>query len=124
VPVSFALEGLALSENYWRRFRGTRDAVIETADRVQVTRYKGLGVTKELRYLKKKLAEWQHATPDKTKLPKRLEKAALLALTRECMKIIRDASPPTPRRGQRKRTETQRIAEERILSLSHDLTPS
>ena len=121
VPVSFALEGLSLSENYWRRFRGSRDTVIEVADRVQVSRYKGLGVTKELRYLRKKLTEWQRATPDKTKLPKRLEKAALLALTRECMKIIRDANPPTPRRGQRKRTEKQRIAEQRILSFSRDL---
>ena len=121
VPVSFALEGLSLSENYWRRFRGTRDTVIEVAERVQVSRYKGLGVTKELRYLRKKLSEWQRATPDKTKLPKRLEKAALLALTRECMNIIRDASPPTPRQGQRKRTEKQRIAEQRILSFSRDL---
>ena len=121
VPVSFALEGLALSENYWRRFRGVCNAVIEASDRVQVSRYKGLGVTKELRQLKRKLAEWQHATPDKAKLPKRLEKVALLALIRECMNIIRDASLPTPRREERKRTEIQRIAEERILSFSHDL---
>ena len=121
VPVSFALEGLALSGNYWRRFRGVCDAVIEAADRVQVSRYKGLGVTKELRNLKRKLAEWQRATPVKTELPKRLERVALLALIRECMKIIREASLPTPRREERKRTETQRLAEERILSFSHDL---
>ena len=34
VPVSFALEGLALSESYWRRLRDVRDAVIDRADRV------------------------------------------------------------------------------------------
>ena len=121
VPVSFALEGLALSETYWRRFRGARDAVIGAADRIQVGRYKGLGVTKQLRDIKKKLEEWQHVTPDKTTLPERLKRSELLALTRECMKIIQDASPPTPRQGRRKRTATQRIAEERVLSLSHDL---
>ena len=121
VPVSFALEGLALSENYWRRFRGVRDAVIEAADRIRVSRYTGLGITKELRDLKKKLAEWLHATPEKQTLPKRLERSELLALTLECMTIIRDASPPTPPQGQSKKTERQRIAEERVLSLSRDL---
>ena len=121
VPVSFALEGLALSENYWRRFRGARDAVIEAADRVRVSHYTGLGVTKELRHLKKKLAEWQHAMPEKTTLPARVDTATLLDLTRECMKIIRDGSPPTPRRGQGKRTESQRRAEERVQSLGRCL---
>ena len=121
VPVSFALEGLALSENYWRRFRGARDTVIEAADRVRVSRYTGLGVTKELRHLKKKLAEWQHAMPEKTTLPARVDTATLLDLTRECMKIIRDGSPPTPRRGQGKRTESQRRAEERVQSLGRCL---
>ena len=121
MPVSFALEGLALSENYWRRFRGARDSVIEAADRVRVSRYTGLGVTKELRHLKRKLAEWQHATPEKTTLPERVDTATLLDLTRECMNIIRDGSPPTPRRGQGKRTEPQRRAEERVQSLGHYL---
>ena len=121
VPVSFALEGLALSENYWRRFRGTRDAVIEAADRIQVDRYAGIGVTKEVRRLQKKVADWQHVAPDKTTLPERLERDALLALTRECMEIIRDASPPTPRQGQRNQTGSQRIEEQRVLSFSHDL---
>ena len=121
VPVAFAVEGLALSENYWRRFRNVRDAVIAVAERVKVSRYTGLGVTKEMRHLIKKLAEWQCATPDKTTLPERLEKAALLDLTRECMKIIQDASPPTPRRGEDRRTARQHTEEERILSLSRDL---
>ena len=121
VPVAFALEGLSLSENYWRRFCGARDAVIEAADRVQVSRYKGLGVTKELSNLKKKLAEWQHATPARTTLPERLDRAALLAVTRECMKIIQDGRPPTPRQGQRTLTAAQRNTEQRILSLGHDL---
>ena len=121
VPVSFALEGLALSENYWRRFRGGRDSVIEAADRVRVSRYTGLGVTKKLRHLKKKLAEWQHAMPEKMTLPERVNTATLHDLTRKCMKIIRDGSPPIPRRGQGNRTEPQRREEERVLSLGHYL---
>ena len=121
VPVSFALEGLALSENYWRRLRDVRDAVIDKADRVRVSRYKGLGVTQKLRHLKRKLADWQLAMPIRAKLPQRLDRASILAVTRECMKMIHDASPPTPQRGKGTRTAKQRIEEERVLSLSHDL---
>ena len=121
VPVSFALEGLALSENYWMRFRGLREDVIKAADRVQVSRYTGLGVTKELRHLKRKLLEWQCAMPAKTSLPDRLQRDALLSLTRECMKIVQDSSPPAPPRQQRKRTEKQRIREERVRSLIRHL---
>ena len=121
VPVSFALEGLALSENYWRRFRGIRDEVVEAVDRVQVSRYTGLGVTKELRQLERKLAEWQHAMPAKISLPKRLERDSLLALTRDCMKIVQDSSPPAPPRERRKPTAKQRIVEERVRSLSRHL---
>ena len=121
VPVSFALEGLALSENYWQRFHNPRDAVIRSADRLQVTLYSGLGVTKELRLLKKKLAEWQHATPDKSTLPKRLDSSGLLALTRECRQFIRDAYPPVPQQGRSRKTTNQSILEDRIRSLSQDL---
>ena len=121
VPVSFALEGLALSENYWRRLRDIRGAVIDKADRVRVSRYKGLGVTQELCHLKKKLADWQRAMPSRATLPQRLDRVSILAVTRECMKMIHDASPPTPQRGEGTRTAKQRIEEERVLSLSHDL---
>ena len=121
VPVAFALEGLALSENYWRRFCGARDTVIEAADRVQVSRYKGLGVTKELSNLKKKLAEWHHAMSARTALPERLDRDALLAVTHECMKIIQDGRPPTPRQGKRTHKAAQRNTEQRILSLGRDL---
>ena len=122
VPVSFALEGLALSETYWRRLREARDAVVRAADRIQVSRYIGLGVTKQLRSLNKQLAEWQQATPDKPMLPRRLEQSELLTLTRGCMEIIRDSDPPATRRGRKRKRQTQRqrIEEERIRSLSHD----
>ena len=121
LPVSFAFEGLALSEKYWQRFRDIRLAVIKAAGRIQVTRYKGLGVTKELRLLKRKLAGWQHATPERTTLPKRLEESELLVLTRECMDIISDVSPPRPHQGRGKKAESQRITGQRVLSLGHDL---
>ena len=121
VPVSFALEGLALSDNYWRRFRGARNAVIEAAGRIQVGRYSGLGVTKEVRHLKMKVAEWQLAMPGKTTLPERLQRDALHGLTRECMEIIEGTSPARPRQVQRNQSGSQRIEEQRVLSLSHDL---
>ena len=96
VPVSFALEGLALSENYWRRFRGAREAIVEAADQILVSRYKGLGVTEELRNLKKKLAQWQHAMPKQTTLPERLDTAALREVTRECGEPLRQTILDAP----------------------------
>ncbi len=121
LPVSFALEGLAMSEPYWQRFRDVRDSVLRAAERIQVSRYTGLGVTNQLRQLNKKLAEWQQATPEKTTLPIRLPQSELLALTRNCMDFIRDVDPPKPPPSQKTRTQQQRIAEERIRSLSHYL---
>ncbi len=121
LPVSFALEGLAMSEAYWQRLRDVRDSVLRAAERIQVSRYTRLSVTNQLCQLKKKLAEWQHATPEKTTLPKRLDQSGLLALTRGCMDFIRDADPPRPPQGQKTRTQQQRVTEEHILSLSHYL---
>ena len=121
LPVSFALEGLAMSEAYWRRLRDVRNSVLRAMERVQVSRYTGLGVTNKLRRLKKKMDEWQHATPEHTTLPKRLEQAALLGLTQGCMGFIRDAGPPRPPQGQRTGTQQQRVTEERILSLGRYL---
>ena len=121
LPVSFALDGLAMSEAYWRRLRDVRNSVMRAVERVQVSRYAGLGVTNKLRRLKKEMDEWQHATPEHTTLPKRLEQAALLSLTQECMSFIHDAGPPRPQQGQRTRTQQQRVTEERILSLGRHL---
>ena len=121
LPVSFALEGLAMSGAYWRRLRDVRESALRAAERIQVSHYTGLGVTNQLRQLKKKLDEWRRATPERTTLPKRLEQAALIGLTQGCMDFIRDADPPRPPQGQRTRTQQQRVTEERILSLSHHL---
>ena len=55
LPVSFALEGLAMSEAYWHRFRDARNRVLRAADRIQMSRYTGLGVTNQLRQLKRSL---------------------------------------------------------------------
>ena len=121
LPVYFALEGLAMSQAYWLRLRDVRNSVLRAAERIQVSRYTGLGVTNQLRQLKKKLAEWQHAAPEKTTLPKRLPQSELLTLTRDCMDFIRDADPPRPPRGQKPRTQQEQATEERILSLSRYL---
>lgn len=119
LPVSFALEGLAMSEPYWQRLRDVRNSVLRALERIQVSRYTGLGVTSQLRQLKKKMDKWQHATPGQTTLPQRLEQAALLDLTQGCVDFVRDADPPRPPQGQRTRTQQQRVVEERVLSLSH-----
>ena len=121
LPVSFALEGLAMSESYWRRYRDIRDSVVRAAEWIHVPHYTGIGVTNQLRQLKKKLAEWRDATSEKIALPKRLEQASLFELTQGCMDFIHDADPPRPPQGQRTRTRQQRVTEERILSLSHYL---
>ena len=121
LPVSFALEGLAMSETYWRRLRHVRNLVLRAVERIQASRYAGLGVTNQLRQFKKKMDEWQHATPEQTTLPQRLEQSALLGLTQGCMDFIRDVDPPRPPQGQEKRRQQHRVTEERILSLSHYL---
>ena len=39
LPVTFALEGLALSEAYWERFRTLRGAVVKASNRIEGARY-------------------------------------------------------------------------------------
>ena len=121
LPVSFALEGLAMSEVYWQRLRDVRDSVLCAAERIHISRYTELDVTCQLRQLKKKLAEWQHAAPKKTTLPSRLQLSPLLTLTSDCIDFIRGAYPPEPPPGQKTQTQQQQITEGRILALSHDL---
>ena len=109
LPVFFALEGLAMSEAYWQRLRDVHSSVVHASEQIQVSSYKDLGITNQLRQLNKEMAKWQRAIPEKTTLPKRLKQSELLALTQDCMKLISDINLPRPR------------TEERIRSLSFDL---
>lgn len=114
LPVSFALEGLAMSEVYWQRLRYVRDSVVRALERIQVSSYRGLGITNQLRQLNRELAKWQRTIPEKTTLPERLKQSELLTLTHDCMNLINDIDLPQSRRRQR---QQQKITEERIRSL-------
>lgn len=115
LPVSFALEGLAMSESYWRRFRDDRNSILLAMEQIQISRYAGLGMTHKLHRLKRKMDEWQRATPEKSTLPQRLEQKSLLDLTQDCMCLIPNVDQSRPPEGQW--TQTQHLTEE----LAHHL---
>ena len=109
LPVAFALEGLALSEAYWQKFRDLRGAVIIAANHIEVSRYTGIGVTTQLRHLVRSLEEWRRKVPSCMELPDRLDPAPLLALTHACQNAATvDAEDPT-RRKAGKATKRQTI---------------
>lgn len=112
LPVSFVLEGLAMSEVYWRRLRDVRKSVLHAMAQIQISRYAGLGIIRKLNRLKKKMDEWQRITPKKSALPQRLERETLLDLTQNCMDLIPDVDQPRPPRGQRTRTRKQLVMED------------
>lgn len=104
LPVSFALEGLAMSEVYWQRLRDVRDSVVRALERIQVSSYRSLGITNQLRQLNRELAKWQRTIPEKTTLPERLKQSELLDLTHDCMKLINDIDLPQSRTEERIRS--------------------
>ena len=114
LPVAFALEGLALSEAYWRRFRTLRGAVVKSSNGIGVSRYKGLGVTTQLRNLVRSLKKWRLEVPDGVKLPRRLDRERLLTLTHTCYAAAQKAYPnDPPQKNQNKKTKRQVQANER-----------
>ena len=122
LPVAFALEGLALSEAYWQRFRTLRGAIVKASNGIKVSRYTGLGVTTQLRNLVRSLKEWRRKIFSCMELPKRFDPGALLDLTRICRDGANAALPHDPPRGkQEKITKRQACANERRRRLHHDL---
>ena len=85
LPVSFAMEGLALSDAYWRRFSSHRSAVVRAAGEIEVSRYTGIGVTQELQRLVQSLTDWQSEVPTRGVLPDRLNVDRLLTVTGACL---------------------------------------
>ena len=112
LPVSFALEGLAMSEAYWQRFRDARNSVLLAMEKIRISRYADLGMTGKLNQLKKKMDEWQCTTPEQSMLPQRLERESLLTLTEDCMGLISDVDLPRPPDAQDTRTQQQCIADD------------
>ena len=118
LPVFFALEGLAMSKAYWQRLRDVRDSVVRALERIQVSSYRGLGITNQLSQLNKEMAKWQRAIPETTTLPKRLKQSELLALTQDCMNLISDINLPRPQREQSISMRQQNTMKERIRFLN------
>ena len=108
LPIAFTLEGLALSEVYWKKFRSLRGAVVKASNEIDVSRYTGLGVTTQLRNLVRSLKKWRREVPEHVELPKRLDRDRLLALTHTCHADAEDAYPyDPPQKNQKKKTKRQ-----------------
>ncbi len=102
LPVSFAFEGLAQTEDFWERYRARRNAVLTATDDINVSGYTGIGVTGELRTLVQCLKEWRFKVPERVGLPTRLDRNLLVDLTITCLKSANDAFPqdrPRPKRS-------------------------
>ena len=125
LPVTFALEGLALSEAYWGKFQALRGAVVRVAERVEVSRYTGIGVTAQLRSLVEALAGWDSGVPRRLELPERLDQDRLhrlLELTGACQKTAHSASPDDPPcREQGEATSNQKRSDQLRGDLQHEL---
>lgn len=119
VPVSFALEGLALSETYRKRFQSARNQILQAAEQIQVSNYTGLGLKNNLCQLKKRLRKWEQATPKNIMLPRQLEQSNLLDLTSSCIEFIRDIELPNP--SQPQKMQQQDNIEQCISSLKYDI---
>ena len=121
LPGAFALEGLALSDAYWKKFRAVRGAVVVAATSFDVSHYTGLGVTPQLRRLVRVRAEWRRNVPDRVALPARLDRNLLLAVTTAFHEAVNKAYSSDPPSRKRKATERQTRIDERRNSLRHYL---
>ena len=121
LPIAFALEGLALSEAYWQKYRQLRRAVAVAANRIDGPQHTGLGVTKEMRSLARRSAEWQRDVPNRVNLPMRLRLDRLLDLSAAFRMAVNEARPSDPPRRRRKATGRQARDDERRYSLQHYL---
>ena len=121
LPIAFALEGLVLSEAYWKKFRAVRGAVVIAATGFDVSHYTGLGVTPQLRRLVRVWAEWRRNVPDRMALPARLDRKSLLGVTTALREAVNKAYPSDPPSRQRKATERQVRTDERRNSLRYYL---
>ena len=110
LPVAFSLEGLALSEAYWQRFRTLRGEVcLTTARLVKISHHDGLGVPTLLEKLARSLEEWRREVPKCVELPRRLNQKCLLEVTHTCLGHVQAAhwdDPPQPIQGKTKKHQS------------------
>jgi hypothetical protein len=93
LPVAFSLEGLARSEEFWRRYQKRRGEVREATERLSRAEYKGLGVTREVKQAVRQAAAWLDATPDAFVAPHRLPRERLVEQTVACVRQVEQAYP-------------------------------
>ena len=89
LPTAFALDGLALSETWWRRYEELRESVLSAAQKVE--RSSGNGVTDEAQRLCDMLKSLPERIPERCAPPERAELNPLLDLTIECQRAVNDA---------------------------------
>jgi hypothetical protein len=118
LPVAFAVEGLALSDEFWARYRQRRGDVLKSARRIQPARFTGLGKTPQLRTARKALDAWEAAVVEWIELPDPLPRETYRDLTRAAIDALTAAYPDRQRR--RKRTRDDRLTERRGM-LRHEL---
>ena len=121
LPIAFALEGLARSEVYWKKYRRLRGAVIVAAGKINESHYAGLGVTKALRRLVRCSTEWQQDVPSRVDLLARLQQDRLLELTAAFQKTANAAYPSDPPYRKQKATPRKTSTDERGNSLRYYL---
>jgi hypothetical protein len=121
LPIAFALEGLALSETFWKRYRLRRGAVVKAAARVRASRHTGLGVTAELRSLEQRFREWRAQVVERVSPPDRLPRQLFLNLTSAAESAASAAYPHDPPETRARPTEQQSYKRERRGFLRHDL---
>ena len=121
LPVAFALEGLARSDVYWKKYRTLRGAVIIAGSEIDVSHYTGIGVTTQVRSLVRCLTKWRQEVPNHVTLPRRLDRGRVLAVTREVHDAARGAYPSDPPLRRRRPTKRQVRAQERKSVLQHYL---
>ena len=107
LPVAFALDGLALTGQFWERYRACRNRVLSASRETDISSYTGLGVTRKLQTLVRHLKEWQLNVPSNVELPDLIDWNVLLKLTNACLDSAYGAMPyDIPSR--KKRAESQR----------------
>ncbi|KKL12317.1 hypothetical protein LCGC14_2536970, partial [marine sediment metagenome] len=121
LPVAFAFDGLAGSAPFWSQYRRKRGAVLRMADRLDLSRYTGLGVTKQLRSLAPSLANWRDEVVASIEPPARLPRERFVELTLACGSACDAAYPAEPRQRRRRATDRQKKQDELKASLRHDV---
>ncbi len=96
LPVSFALEGLARSPRYRRRFRKLRQAVLRAARPLDLVDSSEPATASALQVLRAQLAAWSGGTPDGSDPTVRLDRDRLTELTSTCSEAASASYPRIP----------------------------